>query len=480
MPRRLEEFRQEILGKKAVEEVVIPDAQLVDLDTATEEELLMLSTAEYTNTVHLDVVRAEIIHLATFYADMLRRIPENERQCPENFQKYVLRQLVQDLPNEEREQEYQRLNMIYDSYQFIFQDVLAFADAVINEASQLPDQTSFRYCFCYPSKTGQSILMPTVGETAWSLLRRSRLLGLVPFATLDKLEEIKIACVGASVAAQAIELLVDYGVKNLSLADPGHIDPSNSPRLPGRLGEVDSLGQLKVKLLQRYLMMRNPWTHIVAEPRAVVPGEVTESEKDIIISIKEFAKDASIVIEVIDSPEGKIGLRLEYGDRAVFVFLADTSPIPLAGVEEIGGNLFNQALSTDNWAEMYQELIAADNPILKATLGLHSILTLLDKDIPERHLAITALNALFLHPFLSQEPADAKMNAALLVRLIIEMIENDSIQGQTFSMGDLQQRYLQQEVDRAKLFLRIKQLLEATIQTFINSRNEVPDPDITS
>jgi hypothetical protein len=463
---------------------------VIDFENPTEEEVSLLERASTINFELLQNAIEEISSLASFYQATLNRLPEAARTNPDAFQDYVLTQLVEDLPEAEQSEAILQLREIYHEYSYVFRDVLRFANEIIQESSNLPDEDDYQYCIYFPNTNGGEVV-PFVSHSAFSLLRRSRLLGLVSFDSLDSLAQLKIACIGASVAAESITALIDYGVGDdpegwIHFSDPGKIDSSNGPRLPGIMSWVSNLNRSKAETLYEQLIRSNPFANIQAYSAAVVENPANENEIDLI----KFTQDADLVIEVIDNAAGKIGIRLAIGDKKPIVFIADLSPIAMAGIEHSSGLPFNQHQPPEEWMRALEKIKNSKDPLTAQARYLLAIFNMLEDYVPERHLNILALNALSLHPFLSQEPADARINAAMVVRMIVELIENeeDGIAGKNLTMAELQEIYLQREVDRVYFLERIKQVLAAkagyttsertTAQELNSTGNPVPSQTI--
>lgn len=253
-----------------------------------------------------------------------------------------------------------------------------------------------------------------VGPEAHRLLAFSRLLGLIPFATVQRLRTARVRSMGASVAASTLDLLVSLGAEDIAFADPGRLEPSNLPRMPGGMGSVAELGQAKAVALANLLYSRNPYGdyRALVAPLALgrgVPGSV---------SLDEFIRDADLVLEVIDQVELKVAVRermAQIAPQVPILFLTDAGSDPSAGIERgahqtVFGNEFSQGQRQQIRERSRRgrfEFCAAEYALVRGHVPAEAALQLL-------------FAGLGLIPFWSQTAISSRESAALGAKLWLE------------------------------------------------------------
>jgi len=266
-----------------------------------------------------------------------------------------------------------------------------------------------------------------IGPEAHRLLARSRLIGLVPFATLEQLSTLKIYCGGASAVAHTLDLLAAAGAANITFYDPGKTDPSNGPRFPAQMGGYPQYGQSKAQVLQGLMQGRNPYGDYRGYLGRVVPtAESQPGPFD--ITFENLCEDADLLFEVVDNPTIKVGLRQFLRDHypnLPLIFLADVGSSPFVGLE-LGAtnNPFNQGLSANQVEAMLYP------PEMNLKSALSSVYQMLKHNFPAEHVVQFLSVVATLVPFWSQSPISAHESAAVAMKLILGHLSGATVVGE--------------------------------------------------
>ncbi len=430
------------------------------IDITKPEHLELVASAESLNSKPYEVAKQELQELATFYRAAFARLPEAAQTDPVALQTEIISRLTRSVVAEDREKIVAQLAEIFHRYDFVFQDLLAFGhdlQAQLARSTNLDNGMELLYW------QDTKELVKYVRPDLHRLLNRSRMLGLVPFETLEKLRNLKIRCIGASVAAQLLDMLGSFGAEQILFADAGNLELSNGPRLTTGMADVNQLGRSKASQLLTGLFHRNPYAYHQAFEQVVAPDHLQTTQTDnASFPLSEFVQNADLIIEVIDSPVDKMKIRLQLSaqkNQTPVLFVADISPVPIAGLEDSAGNYFNQPKPQQAWLDRLTSIATASNPLQQKATGILAITEMLGGSIPEKHLMSTLLIAAGLQPFLSQDPADSRFNAALAARLVLKMLQGEAVTGRNYTTGALEAEVLQDEVNRQFLF----QLLQRSL-----------------
>ena len=311
-----------------------------------------------------------------------------------------------------------------------------------------------------------------VGVGAHRLLAFSRLLGLIRFDTVQRLRTARVRSMGASVAASTLDLLVALGSEDIAFADPGVLETSNLPRMPGGMGSVAALGRPKAIVLAELLYARNPYgtyRAIVApltvsggpaearvpkkgaRPRQSPPMSALglenrgarnsdeppaghRSESPASMELDEFLSDADMVLEVVDQVDLKVVARermAKIGPHVPLLFLTDAGSDPSAGMElGIHGTVFGQRMGSEERAQLRArsragrfDFCAAEYALVRGHVPLEAALQLM-------------FAGLGVIPFWSQTPISARESAALGTKLWLERALLKSDTPQVVHLGD--------------------------------------------
>lgn len=279
-----------------------------------------------------------------------------------------------------------------------------------------------------------------VSEEIDSILKKTRMLGLVPYEVIDKLSSTKILVLGASVAASTIDLLVAMGARNIEFIDDGELDPSNGQKMPaGVTADYNSNGKAKVYALAKNIYTRNPYGDFIARKgRAVVTEEEKRSGPQDILLSSLITDDTGLVIEVVDDSVMKMKIRLimeEKYPEIPLLFIADVGNNAFAGLEDVGkGKYFNQQLS-DSQLEFLKKLGTEG---LSSPLDAITGIFLMVKDqLPEEH-KLQALTGRFggIVPFLSQTGIAARQSASIAVSEFVSYLQGKDVIGRNIQQGE--------------------------------------------
>lgn len=431
--------------------------QVFNLQTITEADKQRLESAKLFAGPY-EVARKEVTEMATFFEGALTRIGEGTA-TPEAFKAWVISQLTARTEVGDIAQKTEILEAIFEPQAFMFEDWLTLAHGIIAEKEILSQPP--QYLIFNPK---DNTVMPYIRPEANRLLHWSRMLGLVPFTALEKLRTLSIKCIGASVAAQTLDMLVSYGAENITFADNGRLEASNGPRLTPEMAAVSNLGQAKAEILFNSFKERNPYGNFqVINGIVTTEDSKTRDDGSLEVNLQEFVTGAGLVIEVTDNGEGK--LRIHQGlvpNDIPLLFVADTS-IPVTGLENPAKSMFNREnLTQKDWDQALERITQAPDPLRQAMAKLLAITEMLGSDIPSNHLASTMLLALFAQPFLSQDPAGTRINAASSSTLVLEYLQGNDLSGHNYSAGELELLQLSKETHRSIAFTYLQAALGKT------------------
>lgn len=308
--------------------------------------------------------------------------------------------------------------------------------AIYGTQESLEDESRY----IYNSETNQAVKV--IGAEADRLLKMTRLIGLIPLNTIHKLREAKIKVVGASVAASSIHLLAALGAENIEFADPGFFEPSNSPRMPGgNTASYEAIGQSKALALGQELKKLRWYGEYKAHHGPVKLGDEPVKEGE--IAIAEFLDDnnTDILIEVVDDPQIKLGLR-EYVKQnhpnLTTVYIADFGANhPVASIShplEKGYETFNQSLTPDQ-QEFLGQLASGDYQAdpYQSLRGLNLIVK---DDLPVDHQTQLLLTAAGVMPYFSQTPITSRGSAVLTAESILRYLNGEDLSNQNLTLKD--------------------------------------------
>lgn len=422
-----------------------------ELDPSSEHAEEIARNAERYSSRPLETAREELLALAGFFEAALSRLPEEAKSNGEILKQLLTDRIVSSAPAESRGYMEQTLGEIFEHYNFVFEDILTLAHEVISEAELLGTPEGSKYIYYEHDNEIIGYIRPE----AHTLLRRSRMLGLHPFSTLDELANLDIRCIGASVAAQIITLLGAYGVDKMKVADYGKVDVSNGPRLTDGMADVRNLGLPKVDLLLEGLYGRNPYGSYEGFNGMIVSGPTRIGEGDVDqMNVVDYVRGGDLIIEVIDSGKDKIELRLTLKDAGIttsILFPADIFNRPMSTIEQEGHEerkLFNQDISDEEWRARLEAMNQIEDPIQQQGANLAAILRMLDSDLSEQHAVSTLMILMGLQPFLAQDPGDTRANASLSTRLMLEMLRGNVVPGKKYTVGELEAQLVDQEKNR--------------------------------
>lgn len=273
-----------------------------------------------------------------------------------------------------------------------------------------------------------------IGPEAHRLLSMSRLLGLIPFTSIDKLRDLKITSAGASAVAMSLDLLACLGAENITFYDGGLVEPSNLPRFPASMGSVDSVGLYKAQALQAVMYGRNPYGNFFGHPGKVLTNP---SENPYDITIKSLIEKSDVFFEVVDNPWAKTALRQWLADNnpeQVLVYLADTAHQPFVGLEKASNNNpFNQHLSEAEIERMADISYASSNPLE----ALRSVNQMLRHNHPHELQVEFLFVAAGLVPFWSQPPGSARSSADMAAKLITHLVSGRDLSGTNYNTDNI-------------------------------------------
>ncbi len=155
-------------------------------------------------------------------------------------------------------------------------------------------------------------------EDMYYSLSTSRNRNLISTFQQDRLRNTVVGFFGLSVGSNAaITWMLESRAKDVKIADPDYVSPTNLNRL--QFG-WDSVGQLKVDVVAEFLLSINPFTRVVK-----VSEKSFESTKELFLG----ENNLDIVVDAIDDVQGKILLRR----------LCKEYKIPLVSAADVGDNV---------------------------------------------------------------------------------------------------------------------------------------------
>ncbi|MBI2020236.1 hypothetical protein HYS94_02340 [Candidatus Daviesbacteria bacterium] len=267
-----------------------------------------------------------------------------------------------------------------------------------------------------------------IGPDAKRTLSASRVLGLIPFDAINRIQTTRFRVLGASVAASTIDLLVALGAEDIVFVDGGLLDPSNEGKMLGDMADFRSNGESKAMILMHQMYKRNPYGSYLGYSGKVVTLDESKGPYD--KTIDELVKDADEVIEVVDSAHMKIYTRFymqgQYPSTPIG-FIADVGSQPFAGREVPSeGNFFHQNLSNEEKQRM-EMLLAETDKVRIATEGLRSVYQMVRRNFPPEHQLQFLLSSLGMIPFWSQTPISARESAATYAKIFIREVSGENI-----------------------------------------------------
>lgn len=267
---------------------------------------------------------------------------------------------------------------------------------------------------------------PYLSPDAHRFLADARLIGLIPLDIVTKLRHHPIISIGASVAASTLDLLVSQGAENITLVDGGILEPSNMPRMPQ--GDYRDNGQPKVEVVARNLRARNPFLNLTLHRgRALADDTINLDEGDITFSQLLSGLHDPIIIEAIDHPNTKIGLRRwlrQNLPHALLMMPTDVGLYPFVSVEQGDKEpLFNQP-DFDTGKD------TSNNP-------LAAVYAIVNSDFPADHQAqFLSITAKMMTSW-SQTPMSARESAVIATKLALHFLRDGQIKPGNYHIEDL-------------------------------------------
>jgi hypothetical protein len=430
------------------------------LDDSSKEFSQLLAAAAFEL---IDFLRApyeatdeELKELATHYQRYFSQLPNRLETTPEELRNFVAEKAILLLPNEA-----ELIMALLAEYEFIFVDTINFARAIINETALLADPIEGQRLLYYASSKE---LFLYVRPEAHRLLRRARMLGLIPFEVLDKLEKLPIKVIGASVAAFTIDLLASCGAQNIEWTDAGYLANTNGGRLPGAMGNIGNLGRSKAQVLLKMLYEKEPYANFTAN-HGVIQAKATGAEGE--LTLEEYSKDAGLLIEVVDKGALKILFRLIIDQQQIdvpLVWIADIAPDPIAGIE--GTQFFNQAATPQQWQERLTSIMTAPDMSQKRAGLLLAVTEMLQNELSAEHTMSLLMTAVGAQDFWSQTPIDSRASAALTVGLVLQFLEGKDVVGKNYTHGQLNSDQIT-DLEEQEALLAKRQLAMKIVQSVL-------------
>lgn len=270
-----------------------------------------------------------------------------------------------------------------------------------------------------------------LGQEAHILLGRSRFLGLIPFTTLEAIENTNFLSLGASVAASSLDLLAAMGAGErgaVTFIDFGEMAPSNQRRMPR--GDFRDNGMPKITALMQQLYGRNPHGHYYGLHAKAGPQN---GENEISFD-RLCGNDPDVIFEVIDRSDLKTIFRRwltqEY-PNPLLLMTADVGNYPFVSVElPSAGKHFNQKNIYEKPSEVERLSQIPSSPIE----FLRSIYLMVQEAFPPEHQAQFLMVALKLIPFWSQTPIAARETSAMAAKIAIKHFQNEQSQNQLVTL----------------------------------------------
>lgn len=324
----------------------------------------------------------------------------------------------------------------------IIEDLTYLAYNIAKRASPESLQEESRYIYDQANHR----LVKVIGAEADRLSKMSRLVGLIPFELIHRLKDLKIKVVGASVAASSIHLLAALGAENIEFADPGKLDPSNSPRMPGgATSDATTVGRGKARALKQELQ-RLRWygKYLDRLDKVVCSDDPGEGE----LPVDALLEDADIVIEVVDDALTKHQLRewiQNHRPDLVTVFAADYGAnhpvVSISHPQEEGYRHFNQSLDTAQRAFL-QNLVDGkfeNDP----AMFLKAIYLIVKDELPADHQLQLLTVAIGLMPFFSQTPITSRGSAVMVAEAVLRHLNGEDLSDRNLTLDDASGTFIQ-------------------------------------
>jgi hypothetical protein len=290
-------------------------------------------------------------------------------------------------------------------------------------------------------------LFKMIGPEAKKILNESRILGLIPLEAIEKLRNLNIVVIGASVAASTIELLVSLGAENITFVDPGELTISGEGKLPTDLADFRKTGNNKALELKNACLKRNPHGNFEAiNARVTLEKQAPEGY----ISIYDLLINADLVIEVIDDPNVKFGLRP--------IMANDYPNIPLMGLADLGAgygtawfekanDAFNQIINNERLGQIINGLRDAlknNDPNFRQLLH-RAVFEIVREDFPPDHALIFLLNALGILTDWPQTGIAARQSSAIASMLILQWLHTGKYEAENIHADGMPTSFIDTE-----------------------------------
>ncbi len=359
----------------------------------------------------------EVSDLANYFAKIFEGIDFNHHEAEAHVRKQVADTLLSQTENIDAE----RINSVLEKNPLI-KDLTWLAKELRTYTLE-PDRLEKNSRWVWDPD--EQTLHKTLGADARRMLAKTRLLGLVPFETVDRLRTMKIRVIGASVAASTLDLLVALGAEDVTAVDGGFLDPSNSPRMPGIMGDFRNCGKSKAHTSQQSMQGRNPdGKYLCYAGRVVFSEDQKQGSQDVLFH--DLVKDADVVFEVIDYAAGKYLVRDLMADLApdtLVGYMGDVGSRPFAGLERPGDrNHFNQNLPKDELERMKQLASITDRNMVM-TESMRAVFKMVENDFPTDHRLQFLLSRMGIIPFWSQTPMSARESASIAVKELVLVLQ---------------------------------------------------------
>lgn len=437
--------------------------KIFTLDDTTKEFSRLLAAAafdliDYSKTPYTATVE-ELSELAAHYQKFFSQFPRGLETTAAELQQFVSEKVISLLPDEAA-----LVMALLAEYEFIFTDTILFARAIMHEVAMLADPIEGQRLLYYPNSKE---LFLYVRPEAHRLLRRARMLGLIPFEVLDKLEKLPIKVIGASVAAFTIDLLASCGAQKIKWADAGYLANTNSGRLPGAMSHIGNLGESKAHVLLEMLYQKEPYAEYTAH-HELIQARATGAANE--LTLVEYSKDAGLIIEVADNGVHKILFRLTLDQQQIDVpllWIADIAPDPIAGIE--AGQFFNQEATQADWQERLSSIMTAPDKSQQRAGILLAVTEMLQKELTTEHALSLLMTAVGTQDFWSQTPMDSRASAALSVSLVLQFLQGKEVEGRNYTHGELNSNHAANPDEQADLQAK-RQLAMRMLQNVLQNK----------
>jgi len=278
-----------------------------------------------------------------------------------------------------------------------------------------------------------------MGREASGVLRMARLVGLIPFEVIRQLKIEHIVCAGSSAAARTIDLLVALGAENISVWDSGIVSPAKSGLYPGFMGSIEAVGMYKTAALKVQVAGRNPDGMFEFHIGIVKPDGAELGTDD--VSYSGFVKRATLILEVVDDPWTKTGLRNWLAvncPNLPVVFLADLGNESIAGIEIPGREEhFHQELSSvelTRMGELPAEISRLDKPAVMKE-ALQAVWRMVKKELPPAHALQFVFFLLGMSSAWSQTPIAGVESSVIATKLILSHLMRRNVSERNYNSG---------------------------------------------